>query len=184
MVCTRLKFRAAVRRARKEANSAKAHVLLEAARSGDQALLLEMRRVMGSKHQAQEMPESLEGAVGHGAVVDKFKSLYELLYNSASSEERMGELREMMAGMVDCRDEAEVRRVTPEVVAAACRKMKGGKVDVTEGYTSNVFCHAPPLLYQKLASIFRSYLTHGTITISILSCAFILPRFIQASVKK
>ena len=34
MVCTRLKYRAAVRRVRKEASSAKAHVLLEAARSG------------------------------------------------------------------------------------------------------------------------------------------------------
>ena len=78
----------------------------------------------------------------------------------------------MMTGKIDCRDEAEVRRVTPEVVAASCRNMKGGKIDVTQSYASDVFRHAPPLLCQKLATIFRSYLTHGTITISILSCAF------------
>ena len=75
-----------------EASSAKAHVLLEAARSGDKALLLEMRRVMGSKHQSQEIPESLEGAVGHSGVFDKFKSLYEVLYNSAGTEGRMEDL--------------------------------------------------------------------------------------------
>ena len=50
MVSTKTKFRSAVRRARGEANSAKAHNLLEAAGPGDKALLQEMRKVLGSKH--------------------------------------------------------------------------------------------------------------------------------------
>ena len=172
MVCTRVKFRAAVRRARSKANSAKAHVLLDAAARGDQALLHEMRRVLGSKHQAQEVPEALEGEVGQGPVLEKFRSLYSALYNSASTSANMEELKERMKSMLDCRSEGEIRKVTPEEVAAACRKMNGGKVDVSQGYMSDVFRHPPPILCQKLAAIFRSFLTHGSITPSLLSCSF------------
>ena len=172
MVNTRVKFRAAVRRARAEANSAKAHVLLAAAESGNRALLQEMKRVIGSSKQAQQVPDSLEGAHGSGPVLDKFKSLYEALYNSAASGVKMNDILTTIDEMLDCRAEGEVRRVTAKVVAAACRRMKPGKVDVTGSYGSDVFCHAPPLLCEKLAAVFRSFLTHGNITLSILSCSF------------
>ena len=172
MVSTRVKYRAAVRRARQKASCAQAHTLLDAAARGDQALLQEMRRVLGSKHQQQEVPDVLEGAVGQGPVLEKFRSLYEALYNSAGTQDRMDDLRLEMMSMVDCRSEGEVRKVTADEVAAACRKMKGGKIDVSQGYMSDVFHHASPLLCQKLAAIFRSFLTHGTITQSILSCSF------------
>ena len=77
-----------------------------------------------------------------------------------------------MKSMLDCRSEGEISKVTSEEVAAACRKMNGGKVDVSQSYMSDVFRHPPPILCQKLAIIFRSFLTHGSITPSILSCSF------------
>ena len=49
-------------------------------------------------------------------------------------------------------------------------------MDVTEAYSSDVFLHAPDHLFELLAAVFRSYLTHGTVTLQILSCAF-LPLF-------
>ena len=54
----------------------------------------------------------------------------------------------------------------------AASRMKPGKIDVHQSYTSNVFQHAPPLLFDKLAAVFRSYLVHGTITLSVLTCSF------------
>ena len=54
--------------------------------------------------------------------------------------------------------------------------MKPGKMDVTEGYSSDALLHGPDHLYEMLASVFRSFLTHGTVTLEILSCAF-LPLF-------
>ena len=172
MVVTRVKFRAAVRKARKEADSARAHIFIQAAGRGDQTLLNEMRKVIGSRAQQQQLPDSLEGANGHTEVVDKFRELYEALYTSAGTEGPMEELKLQIWNLVDCRSQAEVRRVTPGIVAAACRRMKGGKIDVTQSYASNIFSQAPPLLCQKLALVFRSFLTHGTITKSILTCAF------------
>ena len=69
MVSTKVKFRAAVRRAKGEANSARAHNLLVAAEGGDRTLLQEMRKVLGSKHQEQELPDSMEGAVWRSSEV-------------------------------------------------------------------------------------------------------------------
>ena len=54
--------------------------------------------------------------------------------------------------------------------------MKPGKVDVTGAYSSDVFLNAPDVLFDLLASVFRSYLVHGTVTLQILCCAF-LPLF-------
>ena len=54
--------------------------------------------------------------------------------------------------------------------------MLPGKTDVTESFTSYVFLHAPDILFEHLAALFRSYLYHGTVTLQILTCAF-LPLF-------
>ena len=58
----------------------------------------------------------------------------------------------------------------------ACGKMKSGKVDVSGSFTSEVFLHGPPLLFDHLAALFRSFLVHGDVTEQLLCCAF-LPLF-------
>ena len=70
----------------------------------------------------------------------------------------------------------EVGKVTGEIVKQACGRMLPGKTDVTEAYTSDVFLHAPDILFDHLAAVFRSYLFHGKVTLQILTCAF-LPLF-------
>ena len=172
MVNTRIKFRAAVRKAKTELNSSKGRAFLEAAECGDTALLKEMKRVMGPKRAGQEPPDSLEGAVGQDAVLEKFRQLYEALYNSAGTAAQMAELKVIVESRVNCTAEKEVKKITGAVVANAARRMKSGKVDVSQAFTSDIFCHAPVVLFEKLAAIFRSYLVHGTITLSALACSF------------
>ena len=66
--------------------------------------------------------------------------------------------------------------MTGKLVKEACGRMLPGKTDVTEVYSSDVFIHAPDLLFDQLAAVFRSYLVHGTVSLQILCCAF-LPLF-------
>ena len=47
---------------------------------------------------------------------------------------------------------------------------------MSEQYTSDVFKNAPDIMIEKIAAVFRSFLTHGTLTKAILVCAF-LPLF-------
>ena len=85
-------------------------------------------------------------------------------------------IKEKLQLLINSNALEEIAKVTGDVVKEACGRMKPGKTDVTGSYSSDVFLNAPDSLFDLLAAIFRSYLTHGTVTLQILSCAF-LPLF-------
>ena len=70
----------------------------------------------------------------------------------------MDELLEKVESQMDCRSEVEVAKVTGKVVQQAVLRMKPGKVDVSTGYSSDSLLHGPPILFEKLAAVFRSFL--------------------------
>ena len=109
-------------------------------------------------------------------ILEKFKEMYEDLYNSAATAEAMEAIKENISAGIDYKSMAEVNKITGDIVKQACTRMKKGKGDVSEAYSSDVFLHAPDSLFHHLAAIFRSFLVHGTVSIQILSCAF-LPLF-------
>ena len=54
--------------------------------------------------------------------------------------------------------------------------MKSGKTDVSGSYTSDVFQNSPDIVFEHLALVFKSFLTHGTMPKEMLACAF-MPLF-------
>ena len=154
----------------------KSQDLLAAAEQGDKSLMEELRKSIRKNKSGQTVPESLDGNIGHDNILDQFKSIYEKLYNSASTQDAMHEIKTRLQGLINLSCIREVEKITGQVVKEACTKMKPGKTDVSEGFTSDIFLHAPDVLFDQLTSIFRSYLVHGNMTIQILSCAF-LPLF-------
>ena len=54
--------------------------------------------------------------------------------------------------------------------------MKPGKSDVSTSYTSDALLNAPNTFFDLLALVFRSWLVHGSVSLSLLACAF-LPLF-------
>ena len=172
MVNTKVKYRCAVRQAQRQANKEKAKGLLDAALLGDKVMMQQMRKAMGCKKTAQEIPSSLEDAVGHAEIVEKFRQLYEQLYNSCGSDIEMEGLKQLLEEKITCLAEGEVAKVTGSAVRRACSRMKAGKIDVSQAYSSDVFLHGPNLLHDHLASVFRSFLVHGTVPLAILACSF------------
>ena len=67
----------------------------------------------------------------------------------------------------------EAAKVTSSKVKEAIKQMKPRKSDVTGGFSSDSLLHAPDILLEQLALIFRSFLLHGTVTLSLLACAFL-----------
>ena len=152
---------------------------VEAAEQGDEALMKEMKSTLDKKPQGQAVPETLDGKVTHDTILDRFRECYEELYNSAGSEHAIASLKEKLHKVISEQTHQsiwEVQKVTGKVVKAACSRMRPGKTDVSEVYTSDVFLHAPDTLFDQLAGVFRSFIMHGTVTLQILSCAF-LPLF-------
>ena len=167
----RRKYHLAVRQIKRKAANSKAMDLLAASEAGDIALMEELRKSLKGKSE-QQVPDSLEGKVTHEDILEKFKECYEQLYNSASTDLAMNTIKEKLEQLITTASMEDVSLVTGKIVKLACSRMKPGKVDVTESYTSDSLLHAPDYLFDLLAGVFRSFLVHGTVTGQILSCAF------------
>ena len=177
MARTKNKFHYAVRRCKKMANEIRANRLLDAATDGGvDDLMKEMKKVKGGKKGGQSIPECVEGAQGTEEILEKFREVYEALYNSAGSVEAMAVIKESLSTLIDDNSINEVQKITGEVVKEACCRMKANKSDVSGSYTSDIHLNAPDSLFEELSSIFRSFLIHGDVAIQLLSCAF-LPLF-------
>ena len=55
----------------------------------------------------------------------------------------------------------------------AAVKMKPQKMDTSQGFTSDCFLNAPDIFFNLISLVFKDWLIHGTVTKSVLSCAFI-----------
>ena len=132
-----------------------------------------MKNIKGSKSKGQSLPDNVEGAEGPDEILNKFKEVYENLYNSAESINAMNGIKESIMGMIGPESVGEVNRITGSVLKEACCKIKPGKSDVSGGFTSDVLLHAPDLLFEKMAAVFRSFFVHGDVTLQLLSCAFL-----------
>ena len=172
--CLTIEFSSyAIRKVKKKADLIRAQKLLEASETGSVNLLLEMKRVKGSKKQSHDLPDDVGGANGEVNIVEKFCGVYEELYNSSGSGETMEEIKQKIKGLIDDNSDDEILKVTGAIVKKAACKMKAGKGDVSEGYTSDAILNAPDILFDQLALVYRSWLVHGTVTLNLLACAFL-----------
>ena len=176
MCHARRKYHTAVKQAKRMAGHLKAGELIAASETGDLELMNELKKTLNKKPVGQTVTDSRDGKVTPETVLERFRECYQELFNSAGSEDAMTGIKAKLEQMIDASSAKEVEKVTGHVVKLAFSKIKQGKGDVTEAYSSDVFLHAPDYLFELLAAVFRSYLTHGTVTLQILSCAF-LPLF-------
>ena len=62
----------------------------------------------------------------------------------------------------------DVNKVTPEVVTEAVSNLKAGKSDPCYSFSSDCFKNAPPVLFDLLAALIRSFLIHGHVSLYLL----------------
>ena len=131
---------------------------------------MKVMKNLNSKKSACSLPETVEDADNPEDIVEKFRTVYSSLYNSAPTA-----IQDLWESLTVGRDAImEVNKVTGAKVKEATCKMKPGKSDVSSGYSSDALLHGPDVLFDCLAQTIRSFLIHGTVTKSLLACAFLL----------
>ena len=84
------------------------------------------------------------------------------------------EIKEKVSAMIQSENSSsEVLKLTGQIVKKAAIKMKPAKSDVSGSFTSDALLNAPDSLFNLIALVYRSWLVHGTVTISLLACAFL-----------
>ena len=136
--------------------------------------MLAMKKIKGSKRQRTALPDHIESAHGSQEIGELFKEVYEELFNSAASTQAMAEIKLQLNSLINSSSLNEVQKINGSTVKEACALMKPGKSDVTGGFSSDTLLHGPDILFDYLASVFRSFLVHGNVTLELLSCAFLL----------
>ena len=92
-----------------------------------------MKDIKGRKVKAQSMPACVDGKTEPDDILDKFKEVYETLYNSAETGDTMNLIKDRLKVDIGQESLSEVSKVTAAVVQKACAKMKPGKCDVSGG---------------------------------------------------
>ena len=108
--------------------------------------------------------------------MEELKKVYFDLYNSSNTEDQMINFKQLLQSEISENCIHEANRITGSVVKEAACRMKPGKSDVSTSFTSDAILNAPDNFFDLLAPVFRSWLVHGTVTLSLLACAF-LPLF-------
>ena len=67
-------------------------------------------------------------------------------------------------GLIQMDSAEEVMKVTGAKVKQAALQIKPDKSDVTGAFTTDAITNAPDVLFEQLASVYRSWLIHGTVS--------------------
>ena len=111
----------------------------------------------------------MAGAEGEDEIVEKFKEVYSALYNSSSTAGEVQIIKDRLTELIKEDSMEEVSKISAEAVKEAAELMKAGKVDISEGYSSDAILNGPDILFEQLAAVFRSWCMHGTVTPSVLA---------------
>ena len=152
--------------------------LFEASEKGSVDLLKEMKIIKGSKKADHDLPDLVAGVTGEDLIVEEFRKMYQTLYNSWDTSEGVESIKKKLQEVISLTDNkaGDADKITGAVLKEAACRMKPSKGDVSGSYTSDAFLNAPDSFFDLLAPVFRSWLIHGTVTMSLLACAF-LPLF-------
>ena len=163
----------AVRRTRRLRDLHRAKKLFEASLVDDMELIKEMRKVKRGCDVVTELPDIVSGVEGEENIVERFRAVYSTLYNSASTAGEVDIIKEKLGTLINGNSMEEVRKITGIKVKEAAELLKPGKGDLSEGFSSDALLNGPDILFDKLAAVFQSWCVHGTVTPTLLACAFL-----------
>ena len=135
MVLKRTQYHYAVRKLKRKADLVRAEQLFEASLLGDMDLLKEMKQVKSGSGDHVDLPDDVEGANGEEEIVERFREVYETLYNSSGSQDGMAQLREHIQSLIGPQSLEDVQKLTGSAVKKAACLLKPKKTDVSGGFT-------------------------------------------------
>ena len=160
---TRNIFHYQVRKLRKASDAITKNMLLDACLNSDSNLFSEIKKLRKSD---PCVANTMDGVTVR--VDEHFKNIYSNLYNSVDDKEDLENLAEDVDKKVNFCHLHEVWKVTPEVVKKAAHNLRNSKTDPVYNFSSDCIKNGPDILFSYLASVFRTFLIHGKVSLFLL----------------
>ena len=129
----------------------------------DSCLIKEIKK-MSDPMTKPSLPEAVDGCTGEGAIVEKFKEVYMMMYNKNAAEDEVFKISDQVEKLIAHNDAATVSLIDGKVVKNAARFMKKNKGDISGGFKSNALKSGPDILFWKIVDIFKGWINHGYVT--------------------
>ena len=161
---TRNRFHYQVRKCKRVEEFIRNQKIVENCLDGDQDLFKEIKK-QRSNHNEDEV--TIDGASGD-EIPGKFAEVYKNLYNMSSDDEEVSIVRNQIKDKIGQHDIIEVDKINSKVIKEAIGKIKANKTDAVFDFSSDFLKHSPDILYELLAIVIKSFVTHGHVTSSLL----------------
>ena len=171
MKSSKAQYKYAVRRLKKSAEQIQNSKFLESLLDGKSGnIYKEIKKFRGEQ---KTVSSRIDDEVGSENIANHFAFKYSDLYSKCNLGKKFDSLKKNIENSLCEQDQAEVFMIDENIVKEAIKKMKGGKADVTFGFSSDCLMNGPDALYKHLASLFRAFLIHGQVASILLLCSLI-----------
>ena len=140
-------YHLALKRCIENNNKLKARIAIDRAKKNDTCLIRELKKLNGCA--SNQLPEVVDGCTGEDAIVNKFKEVYQTIYNKNETDVEMALFSEKLSRLTSQNDIEMVYLINENVVGNAIRLMKQNKSDVSNGFVSNALKQGPVILHKK-----------------------------------
>ena len=90
------------------------------------------------------------------------------LYNSVDDKAALIKVKQYLNDRINSSSIDDVRRITPSLVEEAIGRLKNNKSDTLFEFSSECPKNAPVMLCEQLTLLFKHYLTHGHISLTLM----------------
>ena len=131
----------------------------------------------------KQISDTVGNASGSKEIAQLFHDKYKALYNSVStSEDELRLLRETLSVKLSSANTSSLDLVTPDLIKRCISKLKSGKGDGNESFTSDHLINSCSRLHSVLALLFQSIIYHGHYPDNLLKSTIIsIPKDAKAS---
>ena len=102
-----------------------------------------------------------------------FANTYRKIYNSVNDHGNLLEVTQFLEKKVNPSSIADVERITPLIVEEAIKHLKNNKTDPVFDLSSDCLKNAPFILCEQLALLFKHFVMHGHISLTLMISALI-----------
>ena len=161
---TRNQFHYQVRKCKRVENFIKNKKIVENCLDGDMDLFAEIKR---QRSNPNDDDVTIDGAAGRN-IPGKFAEVYNKLYNRATDEEKVQEIRSRIKTDINESEANEVDKINSFTIKEGIEKIKANKSDPLHSFSSDFLKNAPDILYDYLALVIKAFVIHGHVTETLL----------------
>ena len=154
-----------IRNCRRSADMVRKNKLMDACLNGNGDVFEEIRKMRKVK---KSLPHTMDGQTN---VTERFKNVYQKLYNSVNDEQ---EVLKLVNNYVDVSSLDDVDLVNQSVVRKAVNNIKLHNNDPIFTFNSSCIKRAPSSLFQHLSLMMKCFLIHGHVS-QVLLLATMVP---------